>query len=224
MLAPDRIDDDMRPEARAILPDAPAFRFETAFLRGRPQGVAGQVRGAILVGIEPREMLADDLVVRIALEPLRATVPARHLSLRIEHVDGVIVHTLDEQAEMLLALPERGLGGVPLGEVARDLGIAEEGAVLIADRVDEDMGPHQASVLADAPSLLLESPLGRGDLQRAAGKIGGPVVVGVEPREMLADDLRVGIAFEALGAAIPARHPTLDVEHVDGVVDDALNQ
>ena len=88
-------------------------------------------------------MLADDLLVRVALEALRASVPARDPTLRIEHVDGVVLDALNQQAEALLTLIERFLGGLALAQVAGDLGIANELAILTADRVDQDVRPHQ---------------------------------------------------------------------------------
>src|SRR4051794_32559457 len=41
---------------------------------------------------------------------------------------------------------------------------------------------------------------------------------------MLPDDLFGLEALDPLGAAIPARHETVRVEHVDRIVDDRLNQ
>jgi hypothetical protein len=64
-------------------------------------------------------MLADDLVARVALDLLRAAVPADHHAARVEHEDGIVDHAFDEQAEALLALAHGFLREAPLGDVAR---------------------------------------------------------------------------------------------------------
>src|SRR5205814_4104532 len=49
--------------------------------------------------IELREMLPDDLLSRVLLQPLRAGVPGCNASLRVEHEDGVVLHALHKQPE-----------------------------------------------------------------------------------------------------------------------------
>ena len=61
-------------------------------------------------------MLADDFVGRIALDPLRAGIPVGHDAVRIEHVDGVVDHPLDQQPKAALAIDKRvyvAIGRVP---------------------------------------------------------------------------------------------------------------
>jgi hypothetical protein len=53
-------------------------------------------------------MLADDLARGIALDPLRAGVPADHATVGIEHVDGIVGDGVDQQAENI-----RTLQGLP---------------------------------------------------------------------------------------------------------------
>ena len=136
-------------------------------------------------------MLADDLLFGVALDALRAGVPVRHPPVRVEHVDGVVGDALDEQPEVLLASAQLLLGGLPLGEVARDLGEADELARGIADRIDDDVRPEAGAVLADAPALLLEASLAGRGLQGPRGQPALPILVGVEAGEVLADDLRL---------------------------------
>src|SRR5207244_9478246 len=73
-------------------------------------------------GIKSREVLADDLVRRVPLDPLRSLVPARNVSLGIQHEDRIVFHTGDHQAEPLLDCPEGILRLLPLGDVAEDAG------------------------------------------------------------------------------------------------------
>ena len=56
----------------------------------------------------------------------------------------------------------------PLGDVAGDLGEADQLAVLVADRVDDDVGPEAAAVLAHAPALRLEAALAQRRRERRA--------------------------------------------------------
>ena len=93
----DRIDDDVGPEARAVLADAPAFAFKPAFALRGLSARFGKPGCAILVGVEAGEMLADDFVVSIALEAL-GTGFQLLTSPRVQHVDGVIRDRLDQQA------------------------------------------------------------------------------------------------------------------------------
>jgi hypothetical protein len=60
----------MSPEPGAVLTDAPALLFEPPFLVSRLQCSTRQVSGAVFLGIEAREVLADDLVGPVAFEAL----------------------------------------------------------------------------------------------------------------------------------------------------------
>ena len=80
------------------------------------------------------------------------------------------------------------LGLAALGNVARDLGEAEDIAVVVADRIDHDAGPEESAVLADAPTLLFVTAVIPRQLQGARRPARGLVGVGVEAGKMLADD------------------------------------
>ena len=51
-------------------------------------------------------MPANDLFGSIAFDVLRPGVPARHVAAGIQHVDGVVGHTLNEQAELFFAFAQ----------------------------------------------------------------------------------------------------------------------
>lgn len=72
--------------------------------------------------------------------------------------------------------------------------------------------------------LLLEAALGCGNMQSTGRQIRRAILSGVEPGEMLSDDLVGCITFEALGAWVPARNIPSWVEHIDCVIDDRLNE
>src|ERR1019366_8866230 len=103
-------DDDVRPEARAVLAYAPAFIFESPDPSRNLQLAFAHARAHVLVAVEPREVLADDFVGLVSLDPLGAEVPGRDDPFRVEHEDRVIADALDEPPELLLSLFENGRG------------------------------------------------------------------------------------------------------------------
>ena len=169
-------------------------------------------------------MLADDLVRPIALHPLGAGVPVGDDAGRIEHVDGVVDDAFDEQPEAALALAQRLLGRHPFGDVAGDLGKADQAALAVADRLDDGVRPEAAAVLADPPPFGLEMPF-RLRLPEGVRRPAGGLVLGHEElREMLADDLARPIALELLRAGVPADDEAGRIEHVDRIVGDGVDQ
>src|SRR6185503_1637528 len=76
-LVSQRRDEDVRPEPRAILPHSPPFVLVLPDLGRDPQLVFRKAFGHSLGWIEDREVLADDLLGRVALDPLPAHPPAR---------------------------------------------------------------------------------------------------------------------------------------------------
>src|SRR5262249_9006418 len=85
--------------------------------------------------IEEPGFLAENLFRSIAVESLSAFVPAREESLRIEQDDGVVLDTLEKDAETLFALPPQRLARQVLGKVA-----AQEGNLLLG-RIGDELVP-----------------------------------------------------------------------------------
>ena len=81
---------------------------------------------AVLLGIEHREMPTDRLVGAVALDALRADVPGGDPSVDIQLEDGIVDHRLDEAAIAPLALQQAGLRLLPLRNVSRHLGEADQ--------------------------------------------------------------------------------------------------
>src|SRR6185295_7300413 len=98
----ERGNDDVRPEARPILPDAPAFVLEASLRRSDLQLVRREV--ARLGRIELAEVLPDDLRSAVSLDQLGAGVPRCHPAVGVEHEDGVVLDALHQKAKALLAL------------------------------------------------------------------------------------------------------------------------
>jgi hypothetical protein len=220
----DRVHDHARPEAGPVLAQAPALVLEPA-LAGRslerPGGKAGR---PILFRVELREMMPDDLVLEVSLDPLRPGIPVGDMPLRVEHVDGVIGHALHEQPEALLAVLERLEGVTSLGQVPGDLRIADQFALFVADRVDDHMGPEAGAVLAQAPALVLELPMGGGDVERFLREAGGAILVRVELGKVRSEDFCFLVPLEALRPGVPARNDPGRIQHVDGVVGDGIDE
>ncbi|MNP29053.1 hypothetical protein D3C76_1220610 [compost metagenome] len=84
---------------RAVLAHPPALTFETPFSERRVKRPLGQPGTAIVVGIETREMLAENLGFFIALEAPGASVPASDDAIGINHVDRVVDHRIDQQSK-----------------------------------------------------------------------------------------------------------------------------
>src|SRR6516164_7454925 len=71
----DRIDDDAGPEERAVLAHAPAFFLVMAGFFGDLQGALRLAGRLVRRRIELREILPDDLLGQVALDPLPTRIP-----------------------------------------------------------------------------------------------------------------------------------------------------
>src|SRR6185369_6463085 len=71
-------DGDVRPEPRAVLAHAPAFVDEAPFRRRHAQLVLRPAAFHGVLGIELAEMLPDDFLGTVALDPGGAAVPGLH--------------------------------------------------------------------------------------------------------------------------------------------------
>src|SRR6201999_1884694 len=90
-----------------------------------------------------------------------------------------------------------------LGQVAGDFGKSDQFALFIVHGVYYDVRPEAAAVLANAPTFLFETALPPSRREYFFRPLGQPVVLGVESREMLTDDLVAGIPFDPFGAEVP---------------------
>src|SRR5579862_430439 len=106
----DSRDDDVGPEVAAVFADAPSFLFVASVAQRPEELVLGVTGGSFLLRIEDPEVLPDDFVRAVTLDPLRADVPAHDMTVGIEHEDGVVLHGFDEKFEtnrgVLEHLPE----------------------------------------------------------------------------------------------------------------------
>lgn len=116
------------------------------------------------------------------------------------------------------------MGFLTFGNISRDLGEADHFAGLIADGIDDDRCPETASVLADSPSFGAEAAFSCCDAQGALWKPIGAVIWRIEGCERLADDFVGRVALQPLGTGVPAADCAVEVDHVDGVINDCVDE
>ena len=95
-----RGDHDVRPEARAVLADAPSLLLVAPVPDRAPQLLGGMVPRDVRLRVEDGEVPADDLVLRVALDRLRTGVPGHDAAVRIQHEDRVVERARDQQREL----------------------------------------------------------------------------------------------------------------------------
>src|SRR5208337_4527644 len=111
-----------------------------------------------------------------------------------------------------------------LGNVARDFREADQPTAVILERVDHHVGQEATAVLTHAPSLGLIPAIAGGAFERLLRRVRSAVLLGVEPREVLSDDLLGAVALDALCAPVPVGDDAIGIDHVDGIVGDAVDQ
>src|SRR5690606_21241217 len=103
------------PEPAPVFAQAPALVLEAPLPARHLQLVVGPALGERFGGIEDGEVLADDLLGRVALDALGTLVPAHDAAVRVEEEDAVVLDGLHHQPEPLFALAELILVLPPLG-------------------------------------------------------------------------------------------------------------
>jgi hypothetical protein len=97
----DRGQQHVGPESGPILAHPPAGLVRSPLPLRPAQQRARQVLRPVLGGVERREVPPDDLVRAVALDPLGAYVPGLDPTGRIEQEDGVILHDLDQEGQLV---------------------------------------------------------------------------------------------------------------------------
>ena len=220
----DGVNHHVRPEGAAVFAVTPAFIFEAAVRQRNRQVGVRRAQQTLLRAVEYREMLPDDFLGKVAFGALRPGVPVHHAALQIQHIDGVVGHAFHQQAEALLLLALRAQHRLLFGAVARNLGVADQLAAVVAHRVNDDVRPEGAAVFAVAPALIFETAGAIRRLQVFFRDMRLTILGAVEAGEVLADDLFRHVAFGALRAGVPVHHQAVVIQHIDGVVGDAFHQ
>src|ERR1051326_6491988 len=100
-------------------------------------------------------MLAGYLVRAVSHHAFRAGVPRRYRPIHVEHENTVIDDPVDQRAETLFAFTQRLVRSAALGQIARNLGKADEIALAVTHRGQHDVGPERAAVLAHPAAFVL---------------------------------------------------------------------
>jgi len=100
----------------------------------------------------------------------------------------------------------------------------DELARLVVNAIDDDASPETASVLSDAPSLVLEPAVLRRGHELHLRLPGRDVRRGIEGREVATDDLVRLVALELPRADVPGQDLAVRVEGEDGIVADARDE
>ena len=126
------------------------------------QQLAGQGGAALCRGLDRgHRALKPGVVADVFLQGVEVAADDHQ---EIVEVVGDAAGELAERIEllrfrkMLLHLLELELGFAALGDVAGDLGKADQPAVFM-DRIDDDAGPEERAVLADAPAFFFVAAL-----------------------------------------------------------------
>src|ERR1043165_1074638 len=125
---------------------------------------------------------------------------------------------------MLAHLVNLPLRLAPLGHVGGDLPETDQPAILVVNCIEDGQRPEPGPILADAPALILKPTRAAGGIERQCRLTGPPILFGKEGREMPAQNLVGIIALDAPSAAVPTADPAFGVQHVDGIVDDGIDQ
>ena len=139
-------------------------------------------------------------------------------------LDERIERCVDDATRHAFAFDQRLLDFAPLGEIARNFGVADDLTVIVAHRVDHHIRPETLAAFADAPALGLVASVAPRCLEHACRHAGGAVFGRIEDREMLADDLIAAVTLDAFGAGVPIGHEAVLVEHENRVIDDAADE
>jgi hypothetical protein len=98
------------------------------------------LRGPVCV--EARKVLPNDFVCEVSFDPLRTKIPVGDVAIQVQQVNGVVADALHEQAKLLLASVQHLFGGFPFGQVAGDFRKTDDLPGVIADWIDDDVGPE----------------------------------------------------------------------------------
>ena len=122
--------------------------------------------------------------------------------LAADDPDGLVVNLdrVDDRTNIAFAGVSNAAA---IAQVAGDLGITDDVLSVSADGIDDHVGPEPLAILADSPAFAFEPTFAAGERKCALSQSGSAVLIGVEPRKMLPDNLRLGVALEALGARVP---------------------
>src|SRR5258707_7955567 len=100
---PQRSDDDVCPETRAVFADSPSLVLALSQLSCFNQFSFRLATHHIFSRIKHGEVFPDNFLCVVAFQTLGASIPADHVAKRVQAENGVLLHAFDEQTEAFVA-------------------------------------------------------------------------------------------------------------------------
>ena len=199
----DRRDNLVAPETGPILSNPPAFTFR-ASRDDRGAELLFRCATTLIVGGEKHpEVLPDDLLGGIPLDPLGLPRPARDDAVGVEQEDRVVADVLDQEPVSLLGLTQR-LGRPMLHtDVVHHFGKGLDVPPIVPNRGDDPVGRKAGAILPDMHPLVVRAPGRPRTFQLLRGLVPDDIVWCKDRRKGKADEL-LGIGSQhQLHAGIP---------------------
>src|SRR5438067_11553950 len=128
------------------------------------------------------------------------------------------LYRLFAPAELGIGVLELLLDTAALADIACEHGEPAQPTVVAAQRREDRVGPELRAVVAQSPSLVFDRALARRRRQVLLRLAVRDVLVRIEPRERVADDVLLAVSVDALSARHPALHSAFVIVTEDRVV------
>ncbi|MNP15440.1 hypothetical protein D3C76_1077970 [compost metagenome] len=138
-----------------------------------------------------------------------------------ELAKGLELLCLEQLATHFIEL-DRGL--MPIGNVASNLGQADDLAVRVTDNIKRSQRPKTRAILANTPAFILGATGFQCQVQQPLRQPHSLIFRGKEYGKMLADGFVGEVALDFLCTGVPRDDFAVEVEHVDRVVNHRLHQ
>ena len=115
-------DDHLGPKCGAVLPNPLPLSLEAAVGDGFLQGPGGKAIGLLVRRIKEGNGFAQNFFRAVALDASRACVPARYPTLRVKHVNRIVLDAVEQQAQHLFIGPQRLFGLLAFADIPQDDG------------------------------------------------------------------------------------------------------
>src|ERR1019366_2561986 len=183
--------------------------------------------GVMLVAILRRhqhlDVLPDYLLAPIAEQLLARRIEGLDLSEPVDQNDAVD-DRLDYCVDPLPGLADHLLGAAALGDIAGHLGKADQMPMFVFQGFYNQVGPEPASVLAPPPGVRFEAPFALGNFEIALGLTAPDFFFRIEFAKVAAKNFTGRELLEPLRTGVPGGDVTGKIEHIDGVIGDAVDE
>ncbi len=211
-------DHDVSPEGGTVLADPPGLFLKSPFGEGLLEFSGGLTGFAVFCSVKTRKMLAQNFLLQIALDAGRTRIPANHVTFGVEHVDGVVLDSVEQQPEPFLTFVQHFLRPLALGDIRADRHVLPGFAVGVEKRDDRGIHPVNRTIFG-AVADFVPPYLAVGDgVVHLAEELGG-MVAGVEDAVVLAQEFLARIFADGAELVVHVGDGSL---HVSGGDDGVL--